>query len=163
MSSVSHGPLTCSPRNKSRIAQEHNQSQDEAGPLLSLNTVIGTTTSSSNAFDALSAFQLFAYCAGPAVIVSRVDENFDIKQRLYRAKPNASSVNSTTSFYSHNTPPTTPSKSRYTSNLKDALNRQPLLEKSYNSPISNKPASWNREAACLALSRNGKFLAVGEV
>lgn len=155
------GGLSLPPRNRYRTTQDalQNRETDQSWQL-SLRSVIGTTTTSSNAFDTVPEHNVFAYCAGPAVIISKVDDELNVSQRLYRSKHSASPINGTSSFYNPITPPTTPSRSRHGS---------PLKEGSYGSddisasPGSGRVGAWNREATCISLSRGGRFLAVGEV
>ena len=166
MNGTPHGAFAVAPRNRLRTTHDALQAREEAGFQVNLKSIIGTTTTSSNAFATSSDHDIFAYCAGPAVILSRVDENFNITQRLHRARPNAAPVNATQSFYSTYTPPTTPSKTRYNSPWKEstyASGSPAIGEYSQDSPKIGKAANWNREATCLSLSRNGRFLAVGEV
>ena len=155
------GGLSLTPRNRFRTTQDLTQNREiDQSWQLTLKSVIGTTTTSNNAFDYISEHSVFAYCAGPAVIISKVDEELNVSQRLFRSKHSASPINGISSFYNPITPPTTPSRSRHGS---------PLKEGSYGSDeISASPGSgrvgvWNREATCISLSRGGRFLAVGEV
>ncbi len=155
------GGLSLTPRNRFRTIQDITQNREiDQGWQLSLRSVIGTTTTSNNAFDAVPEHDVFAYCAGPAVIISNVDEGLNVSQRLFRSKHSVSPINGTSSFYNPITPPTTPSRSRHGS---------PLKEGSYGSddisasPGSGRAGAWNREATCISLSRGGKLLAVGEV
>lgn len=133
---------------------------------LSLETVIGTTTSSPNAFDCDSARHSFAYCAGPAAIISYVYEDLKITQRLFRARQNALPINATSSFYNPSTPPTTPSKSKLGSPLKDGppdIGCGASTGYTPESPGMGRIQNRVREATCVSLSRQASFLAVGEV
>ena len=166
MSGLNLGGFAHSPRSKTRPAQDGASTRDEVGVQLSLKSVSGSTTSSSNGFDTLSDHRVFAYCAGPAAVLSYVDEHYNISQRLFRAKPGALPVNSGSSFYNPSTPPTTPSKVRLNSSLRDGSSATgPNTLTSYTQEFAgtSKLASWNREATCLSLSKNGKLVAVGEV
>lgn len=140
--------------------------REDSGVHLTLKNIIGTTTSSANGFDANSENNVFACCAGPAAILSRVDEHCRISQQLFRARQIASALNSTPSFYNPSTPPSTPNRSRQGSPLKDG-NYGPGSN-SFGEDISDSPAhakanARSREATCLSLSPGGQFLAVGEV
>ena len=166
MSSVATG-LKLTPKTRlypshvtSRVTSEDEKFQ------FTLHTIIGTTTSSPNGFDYDSERHLFAYCAGPAAVLSDVDADLTIKQRLFRAKPNAVPINATSSFYNNGTLPNTPTRIRQTSPLKDGLQSSGhggYLDGSTESPGSSKLQSRSREASCLSLSRTGDLLAVGEV
>lgn len=141
---------------------------------LSLQTVIGTTTSSSNGFSYHEPSRSFALCAGSAAVLAELDEDLSVSQRFFRARPTATSVNPVLSFYNPPGPPTTP----------ESRLRPPQaslrLSTSANSPIfSNSPnaAEWAESVASkswtsrerikavtsVSLSPNGRFLAAGEV
>ncbi|KAG8531050.1 uncharacterized protein KY384_004407 [Bacidia gigantensis] len=125
MSSIGHGPsgggFRLTPRAKLYpMGNSTRHAQDEDRLQLNLKTVIGTTTSSPNAFDSSLFQNVFVYCAGPAAIVSYVQKDLAIVQRVFRAKPNTLPINATSSFYNPATPPTTPIRSRYPTQLKDA-------------------------------------------
>ncbi|OAL72447.1 WD repeat protein [Trichophyton violaceum] len=140
---------------------------------LSLQTVIGTTTSSSNGFSYHEPSRSFALCAGSAAVLAELDEDLSVSQRFFRARPTATSVNPVLSFYNPPGPPTTP----------ESRLRPPQaslrLSTSANSPIfSNSPnaAEWAESIASkswtsrerikavtsVSLSPNGRFLAAGE-
>ncbi|EZF34498.1 mitogen-activated protein kinase-binding protein [Trichophyton mentagrophytes] len=140
---------------------------------LSLQTVIGTTTSSSNGFSYHEPSRSFALCAGSAAVLAELDEDLSVSQRFFRARPTATSVNPVLSFYNPPGPPTTP----------ESRLRPPQaslrLSTSANSPIfSNSPnaAEWAESVASkswtsrerikavtsVSLSPNGRFLAAGE-
>lgn len=132
---------------------------------LNLTRIIGTTTSSSCAFDCLPDLSCFAVCAGSAAIVNYVDPNSKITQKLFRVKGSAGyqTNGSSDSLVGTSTP--------------EAKNRQRLLKssifnaKAVGSPSNDYGASpgkiaarqRTRSAACISLSRDGKLLALGEV
>lgn len=132
-------------------------------PRLSLKRVVGTTCASPTGFDTVNS--LFAYIAGGAVVVVDVDgEHYS--QRFYRARPTAQAIHSTTaSSYAPSTPTSTPKAN-------DSRNRVALGAR--DSPYghldwSESPSSrtWTsreriKAATCLSLSRDGRYLAVGE-
>ncbi|KAI0426621.1 WD40-repeat-containing domain protein [Xylaria sp. FL1042] len=127
---------------------------------LSLKRVIGTTCVSPTGFDA--AQSSFAYVAGGAVVV--VDVNGDnYGQRFFRARPTAIPVYSTPSLPYSTSSPSTPKAN-------DSRNRVSLRESVFSpndwadSPNSKTWTSRERikAATCLALSKEGRFLAVGE-
>ncbi|KAI0181484.1 WD domain-containing protein [Hypoxylon sp. FL1284] len=131
-------------------------------PRLSLKRVVGTTCATPTGFDVVNSS--FAYIAGGAVVVVDV-EGTEYSQRFYRARPTAHPVYGTPALpYSPSTPTTTPKAN-------DSRNRISLRESTYgshdwsDSPTSSK--TWTsreriKSATCLALSREGRFLAVGE-
>ncbi|KAL2257300.1 hypothetical protein VTK26DRAFT_371 [Humicola hyalothermophila] len=130
---------------------------------LSLQRVIGTTCSSPTGFDTVHSS--FAYIAGGAVVVVDVSgEHYS--QRFYRARPNATPLLSV--------PPTTHTSSTPNSTPKanDSRNRAlPSPRDSTHGPSdwAESPTSktWTsreriKAATCLALSRDARYLAVGE-
>lgn len=172
MSAVTHAAslrLTPKHRFHPALTPAHTpvkSSREENGLQLTLKSVIGTTTSSNSAFHALPERHFFVCCAGPAVVLNRVDEQLNITQQSYRARPNASPINATPSFYNPSTPPNTPGRSRHGSPLKDGtygIGSTATLEYTSDSPGHGKASNWSREATCVSLSHCGKFLAVGEV
>jgi len=140
--------------------------REDSGLHLTLKSVIGTTTSSANAFDTDPENDSFVCCAGPAVVLSQVDEKCGISQQLFRARESASAVNSTSSFYNPSLPPSTPSRSRQGSPLKDrsyGLGPSAFYDNAPDSPVHGRANIRNREATCVSLSSKGHLLAVGEV
>lgn len=131
-------------------------------PRLSLKKVVGTTCASPTGFDA--ARSSFAYIAGGAVVVVDVAGD-NHRQRFYRARPTAIPVYSTTGHsHSQSNPTSTPKAN-------DSRNRVPIQPReSYgagdwgDSPSSKTWTSRERikAATCVALSRDGRYLAVGE-
>ncbi|CAK7565938.1 MAG: hypothetical protein SEPTF4163_003868 [Sporothrix epigloea] len=133
---------------------------------LSLKRVVGSTCSSPTGFDTVNS--CFAYTAGGAVVV--VDVHGDqYRQRFYRARPTAVPV------YSVSPVPNGPSTPNSTPKANDSRNRLAIStshrESSFGltdwaeSPTSGK--TWTqreriKSATCLSLSRDGRFLAVGE-
>ena len=133
---------------------------------LSFSSVVGTTTNSINAFDALLEHNTFAYCAGSAAVLSRVDEHLGITQHLFRVRPNALPTNATPSFYNPATPPSTPGQSRRGSPLKDGdcgLVDRGLPEYFQGSPNQIRASNRSRETSCVSLSHGDNLMAVGEV
>ncbi|KAK3397397.1 hypothetical protein B0T20DRAFT_416128 [Sordaria brevicollis] len=124
---------------------------------LSLRRVIGTTCSSPTGFD--SVHSSFAYIAGGAVVVVDVSgEHYS--QRFYRARPSAVPVFAL-SPVSH----TTAANSNPTPKANDSRNRTTASQRESTSTDSSQ--TWTsreriKAATCLGLSRDGRFLAVGE-
>ncbi|KAI2784119.1 WD repeat-containing protein [Daldinia loculata] len=139
-----------------------HRSKASIDPRLSLKRVVGTTCAAPTGFDTVRSS--FAYIAGGAVVV--VDVNgAEYTQRFYRARPSAVPV--------YNTPPLpySPSAPNQTPKANDSRNRSSLRESTHSSldwtesPTSSK--TWTsreriKAATCLALSKEGRFLAVGE-
>ncbi|KAJ2905229.1 hypothetical protein MKZ38_005931 [Zalerion maritima] len=129
---------------------------------LSLKRVIGTTCSSPTGFDTVQSS--FAYIAGGAVVVVDV-EGDHYSQRFYRARPTAVPVYSLSlQNYNTATPTSTPkandSRNRVAPSLRDSYSYHDWSD----SPTSKTWTSRERikAATCLALSSDGRFLAVGE-
>ena len=129
---------------------------------LSLKRVIGTTCSSPSGFDTVDSS--FAYIAGGAVVVVDVADGH-YSQRFYRARPTAQPMYSTSTFQNAPSTPTATPKAN------DSRGRVAPRDSSYytGNDWSDSPSSrtWTsreriKAATCLSLSRNGKFLAVGE-
>ncbi|POR37784.1 Mitogen-activated protein kinase-binding protein 1 [Tolypocladium paradoxum] len=131
---------------------------------LSLKRVVGTTCRSPTGFDTVNS--LFAYIAGGAVVAVDV-EGQHYSQRFFRARPTAVPVYSVTTTQKA---PSTPTAT--TPKANDSRNRvAPNFRESQYSPAdwADSPGSktWTsreriKAATCLALSRDGKYLAVGE-
>lgn len=140
-------------------------SQEDVGFHLHLKSVIGTTTTSPNSFDSLPEIETFAFCAGSAVIVARVNAQLGITQQFYRARPNIRSVNETHSFYNPSTPPLKALKNRLAPSTKDSGHRAgySFEESVTESPGTSHLSKRTREASCISLSPEGHLLAVGEV
>ncbi|KAK2607245.1 hypothetical protein N8I77_005937 [Diaporthe amygdali] len=133
-------------------------------PCLFLKRVIGTTCTSPTGFDSVE--QSFCYIAGGAVVVADIDGN-KYSQRFYRARPAAVPVFSVAPVQHGSSGPYATPKAN------DARNRVAAAprDSSYSSPSDwgDSPASktWTsreriKAATCVSLSRDGRFLAVGE-
>lgn len=166
MASTPSNRLKLTPSNSPYLphpARSPYRSRGPVDPHLSLKRVVGTTCASPTGFDSVKS--LFAYIAGGAVVVVDVD-GAEYTQRFYRARPTALPIYSTPPLpYSPSTPSQTPKAN-------DSRNRVSLRESTYGSldwaesPTSSSKTWTSRErikaATCLALSKEGKFLAVGE-
>ncbi|KAG6011577.1 hypothetical protein E4U54_008017 [Claviceps lovelessii] len=132
---------------------------------LSLRRVVGTTCRSSTGFDTLNSS--FAYIAGGAVVVVDVEDHL-YSQRFYRARPTAvpvyavSSSQNTVSAPIATTPKANDSRNRVAPSHRETTH-SPL--EWLDSPSGSK--TWTsreriKAATCLALSPDGRYLAVGE-
>ena len=140
--------------------------REDNGLQLILKNVIGTTTRSTNAFDALPEQHSFVCCAGPTAVLFHLDEQLNISQRFFRAKPKVLPVNGTRSFYKTSTPPITPTRSRHGSPLKAQGLGIGSTASSISTPdVPSQSGVGNRssEASCVCLNPEGNLLAVGEV
>ncbi|KAJ5081876.1 hypothetical protein NUU61_010140 [Penicillium alfredii] len=164
--------LKITPSN-SPVLRPGTRSPSKSSPhqsLLSLQTVIGTTTTTPNGFSSHDQSKSFALCAGSAAVLAELDDDANINQRFFRARPSATSVNPTTSFYNtSSTPPTTPdARSRSLSHIRS----NPHLNAHNASPSSEvgdsgSPRAWSsrervKAVTSVSISPNGRFLAVGE-
>ncbi|OJD17227.1 hypothetical protein AJ78_02664 [Emergomyces pasteurianus Ep9510] len=137
---------------------------------LSLQTVIGTTTSNPNGFSFHEPTKSFALCAGSATILAEIDEDLSIAQRFFRARPTAAPVNPVQSFYNTSTPPTTPdtrTRSLQPTGRASTINAAPYAS-SPNAEWGENTSSrtWTsreriKAITCVSISPNGRFLATG--
>ena len=140
------------------------------GLTLSLEQVIGTTTYSTSGFACNYNTSTFAICAGSAAVVGLVDNQLRISQKFFRARQNASVSASQTvsSPYDKATSLNTPESRNYSTT---SWRRKTFGVRSTGSPHVDhgvSPGRANirqktRAAACVSLSSDGRFLAVGEV
>ncbi|KAL9087853.1 MAG: hypothetical protein Q9165_006415 [Trypethelium subeluteriae] len=139
---------------------------------LSLDRVIGSTTVSPNGFDCQTSKRRFAYTAGAAAVIADVDDDLDITQRFYRARPTITPSISPISHLGPGTPTKTVNeqepKNKTVSSLREAgVGRDPADSPTRNwadSPGSKPWAAKERVKAATAVSfsPDGRFLAVGE-
>ncbi|KAK7748027.1 hypothetical protein SLS53_001279 [Cytospora paraplurivora] len=132
-------------------------------PRLFLKRVAGTTCSSPTGFD--SADSCFAYIAGGAAVVVDVDGG-EHAQRFYRARPTAVPVFSVTPVQHGSSMPVPALRGR-PAKANDARNRVAPREPSVDRGESLASKTWTsreriKAATCVALSRDARFLAVGE-
>ncbi|KAJ3519096.1 hypothetical protein NM208_g14266 [Fusarium decemcellulare] len=157
----SNSPFLARPTRSSRSPMRGRSFNDSSK--LSLKRVIGTTCSTPTGFDTLPSS--FAYIAGGAVVVVDVTgENHS--QRFYRARPTAVPLYSVATFQNTPSTPTgTPKANDSRGRVAPSFRNSPHTSSDWNdSPGSNTWTSRERikAATCLALSRDGKYLAVGE-
>lgn len=138
---------------------------DEPG--LQLRHAIGTTAASSTAFDSLPSARLFAHTAGACAVLAEVeatDEGLTSKQRFYRARPTPTG----TSRDGGATP--TPGEPRHRALgyvREQSVGGSPLASSGRDwsdSPSGRSTTAKDRvkAATSVALSPNGKWLALGE-
>ena len=134
---------------------------------LSLQTVIGTTTTTPNGFSSHEPSSSFALCAGSAAILVELDSDLNISQRFFRARPTATGLNTVPSFYNTSTPPVTPdSRNRVLPSSRSTINGGLYLGSPAGEPGDGSKTWTSRErikaVTCVSISPNGRFLAVGE-
>ncbi|KAM0714446.1 hypothetical protein Q7P37_010233 [Cladosporium fusiforme] len=136
-------------------------------PGLQLRHVIGTTTASPTAFDSLPSQRLFAHTAGACAVLAEVEattEGPTAKQRFYRARPTPTG----NSRDGGATP--TPSDPRHRAlgyTREQSVGGSPLASTGRDwsdSPSGRSTTAKDRvkAATSVALSPNGKWLALGE-
>lgn len=137
---------------------------------LSLTRVIGTTVASPVAFDNLVSSSIFAYTAGAAAVVVKLDDDCNISQRFFRARPAAG----TATLASNNTPTASTGsaggdgRSRAPGSFRESgVPFNPSTPEGLDSPKESRTRGRTKDsikaATCISLSRDGKLLAVGEV
>jgi WD40 repeat protein len=134
---------------------------------LQLQRVIGTTTNSPSGLSCCSESKAYAYCAGAVAVLAQLTPNGVPTQRYYRARPTAPSIYPPTAHYD-NSPANTPSKRR-TSTFTPRRRQDEQSAASLARDWSDESASqtWTareriKSVSCVALSQDGKWLAVGE-
>lgn len=138
---------------------------------LSLQTVIGTTTANPNGLSYHADTRAFALCAGSAAILAELDDDLNVSQRFFRARPGATGLYSVPSFYNPPTAPNTPNPKQRSSVAVRRISvatgfhsTSPTVERG---EVGSSRTWSSRErikaATAVSLSLNGKFLAVGEV
>lgn len=169
----SNSPYARTPRSPNKPRSHY-----ESG--LSLKRIIGTTVSSPTGFDSLSSLRIFGYCAGAAVVITTLNEDLQYSQRFFRARPTAVPLipyNPTYATSSTTFPPSTPtntandSRNRSVVSLRDSVaGHSPSTTGASHFEWGDSPSSktWTsreriKAATCLSISRDGRFLAVGEV
>jgi hypothetical protein len=150
-----------------RLPNRHSPYQSS----LSLQTVIGTTTSDPNGFSCHEPTNTFAFCAGSSAVLVELEEDLKFSQRFFRAHPSAASLNSVSSFYNHGTPPpsTPDSRTRPSQSAARQSTNGSLFPSSPNLDWgeTNQSRTWSsreriKAVTAVSLSPNGRFLAVGE-
>ena len=166
------GSLKITPSNSPvlRPGTGRSPSKSSHQSTLSLQTVLGTTTTTPNGFSSHDQSKSFALCAGSAAVLAELDDDANITQRFFRARPSATSVNPTSSFYNQSTPPATPDpRSRSLSHIRSNPHLNvPSASPSSETGDNGSPRGWSsreriKAVTSVSLSPNGRFLAVGEV
>lgn len=139
--------------------------------VLSLQKVIGTTTSSQCGFACHGDSRKIALCAGSAVLLAEFDEQYHINQRFYRALPTVSASNHAIS--ARPTIQHTPSDGRRRSLAPSMTPSRATVSVPPPSPSrewseSESFKTWTsrkriKATSSVDISCDGKYLAVGEV
>ncbi|KIW94304.1 uncharacterized protein Z519_05620 [Cladophialophora bantiana CBS 173.52] len=134
---------------------------------LQLQRVIGTTTNGPSGLACCPRTNSYAYCAGAVAVLARLGLDDTPSLRYFKARPTAASLNPPTSHY-ESSPATTPSRRRVSTftprkGLEDysggSAGREWLDESAGQTWTARERI---KTAACVALSRDGHWLAVGE-
>lgn len=133
-------------------------------PSLFLKRVIGTTCSSPTGFDSVD--RCFCYIAGGAVVVADLSGS-NYTQRFYRARPTAVPVFSVAPVQRGSSGPFATPKANDARNRVAAAPRDPIHSSPSDRGDSPASKTWTsreriKAATCVSLSRDGRFLAVGE-
>jgi mitogen-activated protein kinase binding protein 1 len=137
-------------------------------PGLRLSKAIGTTTTSANGFACLPSARKFAYTAGAAAVVAQVNDDLQVQQRFFKARPTLAGTGTEASGHVPATPTPNESRNRTLGHAKDrGLLSSPLGAPGRDwsdSPTGRSTTAKDRvkSATSVALSPNGKWLAVGE-
>ncbi|KAL7266803.1 hypothetical protein RUND412_010634 [Rhizina undulata] len=134
---------------------------------LALKRVIGCSTT---AFDSHPPSRSFAYTAGAAAVVVQLDDDLQITQRFFRARPNAPTL-ATVAPYSY--APSTPThhsqetRNKTAASLREAGIGYAPQSSAYINDDSPSSRTWTareriKAATCVSFSPDGKWLAVGE-
>ncbi|KAL8943364.1 MAG: hypothetical protein Q9211_001003 [Gyalolechia sp. 1 TL-2023] len=126
--------------------------------------VIGSTTSSINGLSAAVDTNAFAFCAGSSVVLAVINSRLGLDQRLFSAKPNASPVQPTPSYYNPSTPTKTGGNRGHPNSLfrDETASSSAPGDQNTDSPTRIKAARRSRRLTSVSLSPSGKFLAIGE-
>jgi len=135
---------------------------------LRLSKVIGTTTTSANGFDYLPLGRTFAYTAGAAAVVATVHEDLTVTQRFFKARPTSSGARRDAFGPRPVSPTPSDARSRTFGHVKEhSVGGSPLGASGRDwsdAPAGRSTSAKDRikAATSVALSPNGKWLAVGE-
>jgi len=166
-------PASNSPHSKTLLARPLLRKAGRNEQDLGLKLIIGTTTNSSSAFDALPGSRCIGYLAGAVAVVGKVNEDGSISQTFFRSKqlliPNAggaplNEISLNPSSPSHNSRNRTPLRHR--DSTAGAASFTSSIYSSLDSPGSKNGTSIVEKVkplVSISFTPNGKLLAVGEV
>lgn len=174
---INNSPVFLSSRSNSSRSQsksrQNSSSASTASPFsdcgLALRRVIGCSTT---AFDSHPPSRSFAYTAGAAAVVVHLDDELQITQRFFRARPNAPTLVTVGASFAPSTPTSyiQETRSRTAASLREAGIGYQYTNSASPFAQDDSPSSrtWSareriKAATCLSFSPDGKWLAVGEV
>ncbi|KAK0282361.1 hypothetical protein LTR91_009067 [Friedmanniomyces endolithicus] len=160
-------PSNNSPFFKSPVPRSPTKLARTEEPGLRLSTVIGTTTSTANAFDVDPARRKFAYTAGAAAVVCSVDGELKHQQRFFRARPTLAGAGRDVNGQTLGTPTPSEARNRAVGHVKEySLGGSPLgASRDWSDATNGKTGTAKdriKAVTSVSLSGNGKWLAVGE-
>lgn len=168
---ISHPTSKASPHSKILSPKPQLRTQ-RAEQELGLSKVIGTTTTSSNAFSSLPSARSIGYIAGAVAILAKVNDDGTLSQSFFRAKHHTATQAASRALTELSLNPLSPSQARTrgSSRHRDSVGSPSPFGSSFHE-TSDSPGSKNTGAGvekvkpltCLSLSPNGKLLAAGEV
>lgn len=165
-----HQSLRLTPSNspffKTSTPRSPTKSRGEE-PGLRLSKAIGTTTATINGFDSLPAARQFAYLAGAAAVVCTVQDDLTVTQRFFRARPTAGGWSQELNGHGPLSPTPNAARSRILGGTRDpSVSGSPLgAARDWSDSPGGKSATAKdrvKAATSVALSPNGKWVAVGE-
>ena len=174
MSSSRHAsPLHPTPRSRRSLAVATSEfSPAPWQSALTIEKVLGPTTSDQNGFSSNGKSRQFAFCAGAVAVLCWSNDDDIVSQRVFRTDNVStdhvymSKGHAGPSIRTLDSP-----KSRRSIHRMSGINANPSSPIISNSTDFRKPRSppksntisRNRLVTCVALSPNGRFLAIGEV
>ncbi|GAB7337277.1 hypothetical protein MBLNU457_g2643t1 [Dothideomycetes sp. NU457] len=134
---------------------------------LSLQQVIGTTCGSSNCFDVHPGTSSFAYTAGAAGVLATVDADLNVRQRFFRAYASQYTTNRPSSSHTNLQAPSIAADPRSRISNRSSREDSPFAtgpQDTTDSPSGKSGHARDRvkAATAISISKNGKWLAVGE-
>ena len=133
---------------------------------LQLLQVIGTTTNSPPGLASCTVNDSYAYCAGSVAVLAAIQSDRSTSKRYFKARPTALALNPSTSYYDTASPAATPTRRR-TSIFARRKTQDVDVGSSRDWQEEGSHQTWTareriKTTTCVALSENGRWLAVGE-
>ena len=147
----------------SRSGTRSPRKGNASGVSLQLQHVIGTTTNAPTGLACCTLTNTYAYCAGAVAVLATVHPNGATTKRYFKARPIAASLNPSSSFYATSSPSATLPRRR----TSVFTRRQPTDINFGTAQDDRSSQTWTareriKTVTCVALSENGKWMAVGE-
>ena len=137
------------------------QRADSLGLSLSLSKTIGSTTTSSSGLSHNE--DCFVTISGSTAVVQYIDETLNVKQKFFRARPGQGTSSSQEPLLNLQTPEP---KNRNLTSVRASIFGASLTSTASDQTAASTKISARqrtRTASCVALSPDGRFIAVGEV